>query len=128
VGSVERLFLLWVREMGKTPSRTRLTPERRRVLRARLRDYSEETIAQAIKGCALSDFHMGRNERRRRYNDLTLICRNGSKLESFAEMVEEPTEQEFGPDGVYREPGNVSDLEAAFTALEDQLRREVDDD
>lgn len=60
------------------------TPERKAKVRARLRDgYSENTIKRAIRGCARSDFHTGKNEDGRRYDELTLILRNGSKLEQF---------------------------------------------
>lgn len=60
------------------------TPERKAKIRARLRDgYSEATLKRAIRGCARSDFHTGKNEDGRTYSELTLILRNGSKVEQF---------------------------------------------
>lgn len=84
---VRRVYETWVRVMGKVPSTTKLTPERRKHIQARLKDgYSVDFIVKAIHGCAASDFHMARGERRgqKKFNDLTLICRNGSLLEGFA--------------------------------------------
>lgn len=83
---VRQVFEYWVSIMGKVPSRTKLTPERRRLIQARLRDgYSVEDMNAAIAGCFHSDFHMARGGYRggTKYNDLTLILRNGSKLEGF---------------------------------------------
>lgn len=88
---VRTVFAHWVDVMGKNPKTTKLTPERRRVVQARLKEgYSVEFICTAVYGCESSDFHMARGEHRggKRFNDLTLICRNGSTLERFEEMTE----------------------------------------
>lgn len=84
--SIERIFTHWKTVMNKPAAK--LTAERSKKISARLADgYSEETIIRAIDGCAASDFHMGRTAGSRlQYNDFDLICRNGSKLESFAAM------------------------------------------
>lgn len=83
---VATIFDYWVEKMKKTKA-TKLTPNRRRVIRSRLREgYKVEQILRAIDGCASSSFHMGKNDNHREYNDLTLICRNGEKVEQFEEM------------------------------------------
>jgi hypothetical protein len=85
---VRDVFDHWKARMGRNIA-TRLTAERSRAIKARLADgYSPGQIKRAIDGCAGSDFHMGRHEktRGRPQNDLTLICRNGSKLETFEAM------------------------------------------
>ncbi len=80
------LFAYWQRAFGK--AKAKLTPERRRVLRARLREgYSPADIRRAIDGCKASEFHSGDNDRGTEYNDLTLICRNGTKLEAFRDRA-----------------------------------------
>jgi hypothetical protein len=62
----------------------KLTEERRRAINARLGEgYTVDDLMTAIDGCARSAFHLGENDTGQRYDDLTLICRNGSKLESF---------------------------------------------
>lgn len=82
--TVRDLFDYW-RETMNHPQ-AKLTPERERAVAARLRDgYTVEQIKRAIDGCARSPFHRGENDRQQRYDDLTLICRNGAKLESFLE-------------------------------------------
>jgi len=82
------LFQYWVARFNKP--RTRFTPERRRVLRARLRDgYTPEDIRRAIDGCKASPFHNGENDRETEYNDITLICRNGTNVERFRDAAKE---------------------------------------
>lgn len=87
---VERVFEVWRAEMGKGGS-AKLTRERRAKVEARLKEgYSAEEIIDAVRNCAASDFHRGANERGTAYNDLTLICRTGSKLEQFRDMGPHP--------------------------------------
>jgi hypothetical protein len=82
---VSQVFEHWKSTLQHT--RAKLTPERSKAIRARLRDgYSVEEIKDAIDGCANSPFHQGKNDQHKVHNDLTLICRNGSKLENFIQM------------------------------------------
>lgn len=72
-----RIWAYWVRATGKV--RAKETPERKRAVLARLRDgYAEADIMRAIDGCLASEHHVEGD-----YTDLTLICRNGAKLEAF---------------------------------------------
>lgn len=76
------IFEFW-KDVLKHPT-SKLTPERKRYITARLKDgYTVEQIKSAILGCQSSPHHMGENERATIYDDLTLICRSGSKLEQF---------------------------------------------
>lgn len=77
----QRLFELWRDSTGRDESRTKFTDGRRRSLRARLKEYSAEEIAQAIRNCAADDWHVENG-----HTDLALICRNGEKLERFRDM------------------------------------------
>lgn len=82
-----KIFNYWLCAMRKGPT-TKFTQERKRAIANRLKEeYSVEDIKLAIHNCSRSDFHMGQNEQGKMYNDLTLICRNGSKLESFRDML-----------------------------------------
>jgi len=82
----EEIFNYWRTVMEK-PATTKLTRERRAVIEARLREgYTVEQIRTAINGCSKSRFHMGENDQGRRYDDLTLICRSGSKVEGFIQI------------------------------------------
>lgn len=77
---IKSIFEHWRETMGKNGAK--LTPERRSKIAARLRQgYTADQIKRAIDGCAGSKFHRDGN-----HDDLTLICRTGSKLESFESM------------------------------------------
>lgn len=78
--AVERIHAAWQSVMGGEAA---LTPARKRKVLARLERYTEAQIVRAIKGCAGSDFHMGKNDSKTRYNSLELICRSDEKLEEF---------------------------------------------
>lgn len=59
----------------------KFTSERRQKLAARLREgYDPDDIRRAIDGAAVGAFV---DDKGKRFDDLELICRNGSKLESF---------------------------------------------
>jgi hypothetical protein len=77
-------------------SRAKLTKGRRTKITARLEEgYTAEQIKQAIDGCKASKYHMGENEQQNVYDDLTLICRNGEKLESFIHKAQRKPEHTF---------------------------------
>lgn len=64
------------------------TRERLAKVRARLGEgYTEDQIRQAINGAARAAFV---NDAGKRFDDLELICRNGSKLESFIDRADGP--------------------------------------
>lgn len=80
---ITEIFEFWRTAAGHPAAR--LLPVRSRAIAARLREgYSVEFIKSAIRGCLASPFHRGQNETGTVYDDLTLICRNGAKLEQFA--------------------------------------------
>lgn len=84
---VKEVFAFWVKETGRDPTRTKLTPERDRRIRGRLRDgYSVSDVKAAVANVARSTFHMGENDRGVTYSDITLICRSGSQLEQYRDM------------------------------------------
>ena len=84
------LFQYWLSRMRKGPT-CKFTQERRRAVIARLRDgYTPDQIRAAIDGCSLSPWNMGQNDSGKLFNDLELICRNGSKLESFIAQCNRP--------------------------------------
>ena len=82
VETATELFAYWQRVMDR-PS-TRFTAERKVAILARLRNgYTKAQLRMAIDGCRNSPHHMGENDNQKPYNDLTLIMRNGSKVEDF---------------------------------------------
>ena len=74
-----RLFAYWQEQCGR--STAKFTLDRRRKVEARLREgYTEQQIRQAIDGAARAAFV---NDAGKRFDDLELICRSGSKVEDF---------------------------------------------
>lgn len=84
--AVERVFGHWVFMLGKSVARTALGPLRRRAIERALELYDEDVLLLAIEGCAASAWHAGDNDRRRAFDDLSLILRDEEHVERFAEM------------------------------------------
>ena len=81
------IFDHWSFVMDKNKT-TKFTAQRKKAIESRLKNgYSVNDIFLAITNCAKSKFHMGDNNDGKLYNDLTLICRNDTKLESFRDMT-----------------------------------------
>lgn len=81
-----QLFEFWKTTMSLNGS-TKLTPKRAQKITQRLKDgYTIERIQNAIRGCAMSPFHMGQNDQKTFYNDIELICRSGEKVEAFEQI------------------------------------------
>jgi hypothetical protein len=75
------LFAYWQEKTGH--SAAKLTRDRRAKIEARLNEgYDPGQIRKAIDGAARAAFV---NENGKRFDDIELICRTGSKLESFIE-------------------------------------------
>ena len=88
---VSVVFDAWVAATGRNPTRTKLTAQRRSRVRARLSEgYSVGDLVAAVQGVARSPFHMGDNDRRQRFDDLTLVLRDGGQVEKFGGLVEAP--------------------------------------
>lgn len=81
---VDQVYAYWCEVMR--PGRTRVPAlDARRYLKvaAAVSDYGVEECMKAIRGCAASDFHMGRNKQNKRYDDLELIFRDQDHVERF---------------------------------------------
>ena len=81
-GDIEQLFEFWRTTLSK---KALLSEERRAILAWAILNYGMETCEMAIKGCSISDWHMGRNPNNVRYDSVELIFRNAEKVEGFAE-------------------------------------------
>lgn len=84
-GEIERLFEFWRTTLGK---KALLSDERRAILAWAILNYGMETCEMAVKGCSMSDWHMGRNPNNVRYDSVELIFRNAEKVEWFVEKCE----------------------------------------
>jgi len=76
---VRELFAYWQEQCGHPQAK--LSPERRGKIEGRLREgFTAPQIQEAIDGAARGAFV---NEAGKRFDDIELICRNATKLESF---------------------------------------------
>ncbi|EPQ5081235.1 YdaU family protein [Acinetobacter baumannii] len=78
---IQEIFDFWKVTFNKN-DRTVLDNPRKSKIQARLKEgYTVEDIKTAIVGCSKSQFHIEGN-----HTDLTLICRNATKLDHFLAM------------------------------------------
>lgn len=83
---VAEIFEYWKVELEHP--KAQLTPERKKKIEERLKDSTVQEIKTAIRGCKASAFHMGREPGKPKvFDDIQLICRNRSKLESFIDIA-----------------------------------------
>lgn len=86
---VGEVFEHWQRVM-RSP-RSRLDSKRRGLIRRALDSgYTVDDLCKAIRGCSMSPFHMGQNDRGTTYNGLDLVLRNAEKIDSFIAMADAP--------------------------------------
>jgi uncharacterized phage protein (TIGR02220 family) len=82
--AAQEVFAYWQERMGK--QRSRLDDKRLSCIKARLREgYSVGDLKEAIDGCRQSNWHQGRNDRNKVYNDIELICRDAKHVDEFIE-------------------------------------------
>ena len=90
---IEQLWEYWVTKMRSTSKRKPVLDDaRRQYLGAALYDHQMQGCIDAIDGCALSEFHMGRNKMNKRYDSVELIFRDAEHIEKFQEILDKSTE------------------------------------
>jgi hypothetical protein len=106
------LFELW-RQRCNHPD-AKFTAERRAKVQARLKEgYTADQVRAAIEGAARGAFV---NDAGTRFDDLELICRSGSKLESFVKRSGQPVGGSVVPIGGQRRERPDYDRAAGLTA------------
>jgi hypothetical protein len=91
--SVMEVFRHWQKVMGT--EKAKASPERISKIRARLKDYTVDQLKEAIDGCRKSEHHMGKNDRKTKYNDIELICRDCKHVDSFLQETQGEEENSF---------------------------------
>lgn len=86
---VERVFEKY-KTAAQSP-RSKLDDKRRRLIRARLKDFSEADLCRALDGYARSPHHQGQNDRNTRYVTLELWFRDTAHVEAGMAMAPTPT-------------------------------------
>ncbi|MDX1941455.1 MAG: helix-turn-helix domain-containing protein [Saprospiraceae bacterium] len=85
-GAVERIFEFW-KEHCKHPY-SGLDDGRRKKIKSMLKLYTEQRLMNAIRGAALSEFHQGDNDRNKKFDDISLICRDANHVDEFIIIYE----------------------------------------
>lgn len=84
----QAVFDHWVKVTGRNPKMSKLTEGRKTKINARLLEgYSVKDIQRATTAIANSKFHQGDNDRGHRYDDITVICRNGEQVEKYRDLA-----------------------------------------
>jgi len=84
---VNTVFQGWVEATGRDAARTKLTGQRKQRIAARMKDgYTTDDLVDAVRGVTLSEWHMGANDRRQRYDDLGTVLRDGAQVEKFRDL------------------------------------------
>ena len=89
---IKVVFEYWQTRFNK--SKTKLTEDRKRKIRARLSTHSVDQLKEAIDGCASSRYHMGFNNDKKIYNSIDLIFRNAGKVDEFIGIYEANANQQ----------------------------------
>jgi len=90
---VTEVFTHWKLKLGHP--RAVLDPKREKAIARGIKHYStagQDGVAilkQAVDGCAVSPFHLGENDRKTRFDDIELICRDAKHVESFLRIEED---------------------------------------
>lgn len=96
--AVAEVWEYWIEKMRATSKRKPvLDATRRQVIAAAIHDYEIQGCKDAIDGCALSDFHMGRNKMNKRYDSVELIFRDAEHVEKFQEILDKSREDSGEP-------------------------------
>jgi hypothetical protein len=97
---IEQVFTTWREALGKN-SRTVLDKNRAKVIKAALASYPVEDVCDAVRGLTLSSFHMGTNDRHKRYDDVHYAIGTAAKIEEYRDLWRDrssPTKGALSPE------------------------------
>lgn len=86
--SIEDVFTTWQAATGR--SGTVLDTKRRAKIKAALELYPLADVLDAVQGWQNDPFYCGQNDRRKVYNELTLLLRDAEHVERFRDMARAP--------------------------------------
>lgn len=87
---VMEVFEYWRHKM-RGGNFAKLDNKRMKKIKDALADYSIDDIKDAIDGCSMDDFHMGKSPNsEKRFDELTLILRDSAHIEKFIALKREP--------------------------------------
>ncbi|MFS2027089.1 hypothetical protein [Massilia sp. CT11-137] len=92
---VGEVFAYWQKTMNSPGSK--LDDKRRKAIVNALKLYEPRQVCEAILGCSRSIWHMGQNDRHRKFNGLDLILRDAEHIDMFIELASKRT---TGPESI----------------------------
>lgn len=95
---VDLVWNEWIKVHREGVRKPAFTEDRRVLVACAVYDFGVDSCVEAIHGCKLSPFHQGDNDRRRKYDDVSLILRNAEKVERFCEIYRERRDRPTGAD------------------------------
>ena len=91
---IQQVWDYWVSKMRATSKRKPvLDSSRRQYIGAALFDYELQGCLDAIDGCSISEFHMGRNKMNKRYDSIELILGDAEHIEKFHDILDKSTQE-----------------------------------
>ena len=82
---IQLVFDIWkTYTSSRNMAQMQINDRRRSLIRQALSGYDRQTVLDAVVGWRYSEFHSGKNERKKVYNSLELILRDGAHVEQFA--------------------------------------------
>jgi hypothetical protein len=92
---VGEVFAYWQKTMNSPGSK--LDDKRRKAIVNALKLYEPRQVCEAILGCSRSVWHMGQNDRHRKFNGLDLILRDAEHIDMFVELA---SKRVTGPESI----------------------------
>lgn len=86
--NVRCVFDAWCAATGR--GRSKLTPDRDKLIRKQLKVYSVEDLVAAVRGWIHVPHNRGENDRHLVYNDLELLLRDAKHIERFRDLEQNP--------------------------------------
>lgn len=88
MSDVLQVFDLWVDIFHPTGrSHVLLTAKRHQRIASAVEAYGVQMCLLAVKGCSMSDWHMGANPQGKKYTDLSLIFRDHDRVSKFIDLA-----------------------------------------
>ena len=88
--AIFEVFTCWVDTFWNGKGRRpKMSPTRENAIKRGIALVGKERALRAVRGCAMSEFHMGQNDQGKVYNSLELIFRDEWRVKKFASMAVE---------------------------------------
>jgi len=90
IPSVSVVFEHW--KTTHNHKKSKLDSKRKKLIAARLKDYSVEDLCESITGYLNSPHHMGENDKQTRYDDIELFLRDAKRVDAGIAFAQGPVQ------------------------------------